>query len=74
MSSQGEKNRMNLFLDAHELVLLLDGLELAVSVLGRGVDEAHVDGLRESALCSRDDGLAEGDDSLAAAHHAAAYQ
>jgi hypothetical protein len=56
---------------AQELVLLLEGLESAVTVLGRGVDELEVDGLQVGALGDRHDALAQSDGALAGASHAA---
>jgi hypothetical protein len=56
---------------AHELGLLLGGLESAVTVLGRGVDELEVEGLVVRAAGSSDDGLSHGDHALLAASNAA---
>ena len=56
---------------AHELGLLLGGLESAVTVLGRGVDELEVEGLVVRAAGTGDDGLSHGDDALLATSNAA---
>lgn len=49
---------------SEELLLLLQGLETAVTVLGRGVDELDVEGLQVGALGGRHDALAESDSAL----------
>jgi len=59
---------------SQELVLLLDGLEASVAVLGRGVDELEVDGLEVRSLGDGDEGLAKGDGALAGARDAALEQ
>ena len=56
---------------AHEALLLLGGLEAAVAVLGRRVDELERDLLERHTLGLRDERLAECDRTLACAHHAA---
>jgi len=54
----------------HELVLLLDRLEAAVTVLGRGVDELEVDGLEVAAASGGEDALTKSDGSLARSSNA----
>lgn len=56
---------------AEELVLLLDGLEAAVAVLGRGVDELDVEGLQMGSLGHRQQTLAQSDGALAGSGDAA---
>ena len=51
---------------AHELELLLLGLEATVAELGRGVDETELDRLGSEALAVDEHGLAHGDDALGA--------
>lgn len=51
-----------------DLVLLGGGLETTVTVLGGSVDELDVDGLGLPGLGDGEDGLSEGDGSLASAH------
>jgi len=52
---------------SQELVLLLDGLEAAVTILGGGVDELKVEGLHVGSSGSGHQRLAEGHSSLASA-------
>jgi hypothetical protein len=55
---------------AEELVLLLEGLEATVTVLGRGVDELDVEGLEVRSLGGGHNTLAQSDGALARASHA----
>jgi len=55
---------------AHELALLLDGLESAVTVLGGGVDELEVEGLEVRTLGDRHHTLAKSHGALSGATHA----
>lgn len=57
-----------------ELVLLLDGLEASVTVLGGGIDELQVDGLQVRALGHGHQRLSQGDGSLARASDASLDQ
>jgi hypothetical protein len=52
------------------LVLLLEGLEATVTVLGRGIDELNLDVLGHPSAGSGEDGLAHNDGTLADAHDA----
>jgi len=54
----------------HELGLFLGGLESAVTVLGRGIDELEVDGLVVRAAGTGDKRLSHGDGTLLAAGNA----
>ena len=56
---------------AHELVLLLAGLEAAVADLGGGVDELELDLLERTTVGGREDGLTEGEDASLGAEAAA---
>lgn len=49
---------------SQKLVLLLEGLEATMSILGRGIDELDVEGLMMRSLGGGHDALAEGDGSL----------
>jgi hypothetical protein len=60
-----------LLADAHELGLLLGGLEATVTELGRSVDELELDFLERSAGSLLEERLAEGDDALLGADAAA---
>jgi len=57
--------------DAHELVLVLGGLEAAVTHLGGSVDELEVDLLEGSVVGGRNDGLAEGEETTTSTDAAA---
>jgi hypothetical protein len=50
---------------SHELLLLGEGLESSVSVLGRGVDEFDIEFLGHPGLGGGEDGLSEDERSLA---------
>ena len=56
---------------SQELLLLLDSLETAVTIFGRGVDELDVEGLQVRSLVGGDETLSEGDRSLSRTGHAA---
>jgi len=55
---------------SQELVLFLDRLETAMTILGRGVDELEIDGLQVAATSRGKDALAESDRSLARSSNA----
>ncbi len=54
-----------------ELVLFFDGLESAVAVLGRGIDESEVDWFQVGSLGDGDDRLSQGNWALLGASNAA---
>lgn len=54
---------------SHELLLLGEGLESSVSVLGRGVDEFDIEFLGHPGLGGGEDGLSEDERSLARSHN-----
>jgi len=56
---------------AQEFLLLVDGLEASMAVLGGSIDELEVEWLVVRAACRRDERLAEGDGALAGTSNAA---